>query len=119
MIKKEIRVIGIDDSPFNKFVKGSVLIIGVVFRGGSCLDGILSTKVKVDGNNSTKKLIELINKSKFKSQLRCIFLDGIALGGFNIVDIKELNEKTKIPVIVVVRHKPDIGAIKKTLITNR
>lgn len=116
MLKKEIRVIGIDDSPFNKFGKGNVLVVGVVFRGGSLLDGILSTKVKVDGNNSTKKLAEMINKSKFRPQLQCIFLDGIALGGFNIVNIEELNKKTKLPVIVVIRIKPDIDTIKKTLI---
>jgi len=115
MLKKEIRVIGIDDSPFNKFGKGNVLVVGVIFRGGSLLDGVLSTKVKVDGSNSTKKLVEVINKSKFKPQLQCIFLDGIALGGFNIVNIEELNKKTKLPVIVVIRRKPDIGTIKKTL----
>jgi len=116
MVKKEIRVIGIDDSPFNKFGKGNVLVIGVVFRGGSWLDGVLSTKVKVDGNNATKKLTEMINKCRFKPQLQCVFLDGIALGGFNIVDIKELNKKTKLPVIVVIRHKPDLEKIKKTLV---
>ena len=59
MFKKEIRVIGIDDAPFNKFGKGNVLVVGVVFRGGMWLDGVLSTKVKVDGTNSTKKLINL------------------------------------------------------------
>lgn len=116
MYKKEIRVIGIDDSPFNKFGRGNVLVMGVIFRGGSWLDGVLSTKVRVDGNNATKRLTEMINKCKFKPQLQCIFLDGIALGGFNIVDIQQLNKKTNLPVIVVIRHKPDIDTIKKTLI---
>ena len=116
MIKKEIRVIGIDDSPFNKFDRGNILVIGVIFRGGSWLDGVLSTKVRVDGNNATKKLTEMINKCRFKPQLQCIFLDGIALGGFNVVDIEKLNKKTGLPVIVVIRRKPDIETIKKTLI---
>ena len=68
--------------------------------------------------NSIKllKLIEMINKCKFKPQLRAILLDGIAFGGFNIVDIAELNKKTKIPVIVVIRKKPDIANIKKVLV---
>ena len=115
-MKKEIRVIGIDDAPFRKFVKGKVLVIGTVFRGGTLLDGVLSTKVNVDGRNSTEKIIEMVNKSKFKPQLQCIFLDGIAVGGFNIIDVKELNKKTRLPVIVVIRRKPDIAAIKSTLI---
>ena len=79
MLKKEIRVIGIDDSPFNKFKKGKVLVVGTVFRGGLFLDGVLSTKVNIDGNDSTKKITEMINKCKFKPQLQCIFLDGIAV----------------------------------------
>jgi|TARA_B100001964_G_scaffold134024_1_gene148034 hypothetical protein len=116
VLKKEMRVIGIDDSPFNKFGKGNVLIVGAVFRGGSFLDGVLSTKVSIDGDNSTKKIIEMINKCKFKPQLQCIFLDGIAVAGFNVIDVKELSKKTKLPVIVIIRRKPNIEKIKKTLI---
>ena len=116
MLKKEIRVIGIDDAPFKKFSKGNVLVVGTVFRGGSFLDGVLSTKAAIDGNNATKKIAEMINKCKFKPQLQCIFLDGIAVGGFNVIDVKELNKKTKIPVMVIIRRKPDIKKIKETLI---
>jgi len=115
MYKREIRIIGIDDSPFKKFTKGNILVIGTIFRGGTLLDGVLTTKVGIDGNNSTSKLIEMINKSKFKVQLRCILLNGIALGGFNVIDIKELNRKTRIPVIVVIRKYPDFKKIEETL----
>ena len=116
MLKKEIRVIGIDDAPFNKFGKGNVLVVGAVFRGGLWLDGILSTKVRIDGNNATKKITEMINKCKFKPQLQCILLDGIAVGGFNVIDVKELSKKTKLPVMVIIRRKPDIKNIKEILI---
>ena len=116
MIKKEIRVIGIDDSPFNKFKDKKALVIGVVMRGGSWIDGILSAKVAVDGNDSTGKIIDMINKCKFKPQLQCIFLDGIAVAGFNVIDVKELSKKTNLPVITIIRRMPDIDNIKKTLI---
>ena len=116
MVKKEIRVVGIDDSPFNKFKDKKILVVGVVMRGGSWVDGILSTKVAVDGNDSTRKIIEMINSCKFKPQLQCIFLDGIAVAGFNVIDVKELNRKTKLPVVIIIRRKPDIEKIKKTLI---
>jgi hypothetical protein len=114
-MKKEIRVLGIDDAPFDKFKKGNVLVVGTIFRGGSWLDGLLSTKVRIDGNNSTDKLIKMINKCKFKPQLQAIILDGIAFGGFNIVDVKKLSKKTSIPVIIVIRHMPDFKKIKETL----
>ena len=116
MVKQEIRVIGIDDSPFNKFKDKKILVVGVVMRGGLYVDGVLSAKVDVDGNDSTNKIAGMINKCKFKPQLQCIFLDGIAVAGFNVIDVKELNKKTKLPVIVVIRRNPDVENIKKTLI---
>lgn len=114
-MKKEIRILGIDDGPFNKFAKGKVLVVGTVFRGGSWMDGVLSTKVTVDGNDSTTKLISMVNGCKFKVQLQCIMLDGIALGGFNIIDVLRLHKETKIPVMTVIRRMPDFEKIKKTL----
>lgn len=114
-VKKEIRVLGIDDGPFDKFKDKECLVVGTVFRGGNYPDGILSTKVKVDGNDSTARIIAMVNKSKFKPQLQSIMLDGIAVGGFNVVDIEKLNKKTRIPVIVVVRNYPDFKEIERVL----
>jgi len=114
-MKKEIRILGIDDAPFDKFKKGKVLVVGTVFRGGSFIDGVLSTKVDVDGNDATKKLVNLVNKTKHKPQLQYIVLDGIALGGFNVVNIEELYNKTSLPVIVVIRRMPDRKKIIETL----
>lgn len=114
-MKKEVRILGIDDGPFDKFKKGKVLVVGTIFRGGSFIDGVVSTKVTVDGIDATKKLITLVNKTKHKPQLQYIILDGIALGGFNVIDIKELYKKTSLPVIVVIRRMPDIKKITATL----
>ncbi len=114
-IKEEARVIGFDDSPFKKFSKENNLIMGVVMRGPYLFEGAVTSKVRVDGFNSTKKLIKAINKSKFKLQLKAILLDGICLAGFNTVDINKLNKATHIPVIVVMRKKPSFKRIKKAL----
>jgi len=115
-MKKEIRLIGIDDSPFDKFKDKEVIIIGVFYRGGNYPDGVLTSKVKIDGNDSSDRIINMINNSKFKPQLQCILLDGLAFGGFNIIDIEKVNKKTKLPVIVIIRKVPDIENIKKILI---
>lgn len=114
--KKEARFLGIDDSPFDKYKDKSVLVVGTVFRGGDWMDGVLSTKVKVDGSDSTKKLIEMINNSKFRPQLHAIMLDGIALGGFNVVDVEKLHKRTNLPVIVVIRDYPDFRKIINALV---
>ncbi len=109
--KKEMRILGIDDSPFKNKKRENVLVIGAFFRGGQRLEGILATKIAKDGNNSTKKLIKMIENSKFYSQIRAIMLDGIALGGFNVVDINKLSKHVKIPVIVVMRDYPNLEKI--------
>lgn len=114
-MKKEVRILGIDDSSFSKFEDDQVLVIGVVFRGGEYLDGVLSTVVEVDGLDSTEKLIEIINNSRNKDQLQYLMLDGIALGGFNIVDINKLYEETGLPVIVGMRKEPDFDSIESAL----
>jgi endonuclease V-like protein UPF0215 family len=113
-MREEIRILGVDDSYFSRSQK-EVLVIGVVFRGGDFIDNVLSCAVEVDGIDATYKLVQMIKNSKVGSQLRCILLDGIAFGGFNVVNINSLYEETKIPVIVVIRKMPDFERIKKAL----
>jgi len=113
-MKWEIRVVGIDDASFSHDDK-KCFVIATVFRGGQFMDGVLSTKVEVDGEDATVKIIEMINKTKFKPQLQVIFLDGIAVGGFNVINIESLWRHTGIPVIVVVRKRPDFERLEKTL----
>ncbi|NQU98042.1 DUF99 family protein [Candidatus Woesearchaeota archaeon] len=106
-MKDHIRVIGIDDGPFVKGKKEKVLVVGTIFRGGDFMDGLVSCHVKQDGDDATDKIIDIINKCKFKPQLQIIFTDGVAVGGFNILDIRKLSEKTGLPVINIIRDYPD------------
>ena len=106
-MKKEARIIGIDDAPFNKFKDKSTFIVGTVYRGGDALDAVLSTKIRIDGRDATKKISDMINKCKYKPQLRYLILDGIAVGGFNVIDVGELHKKTKLPILVVLRQYPN------------
>lgn len=115
VVKDEIRIIGIDDSPFSHKKKEDILILGTIYRGGSYLEGIVSTLIMVDGKDATSKMISMINKSKHRDQLQVIMLDGIAVGGFNVVDIQTLSERTHLPVIVIMRNNPDFENVKKAL----
>lgn len=114
-MKKEIRIIGIDDAPFDKFSEKEVLVVGTIYRGGNYMDGLVSTVCTIDGNDSTAKIAAMINKCKFKPQLQAIMLDGIAVGGFNVIDIQVLNKRTKLPVVVVIRNHPDFYKIFRAL----
>lgn len=113
-LKREIRIIGWDDAPFNKKDR-TVAIFGAIFRGGFWMDGLLSTSVRIDGDDSTKRISDSINNARHKEQLRIIMLDGITLGGFNVVDIEKLHKETGMGVIAIARKMPEFAKIKKAL----
>jgi len=115
VIKPEIRVLGVDDGIFVPHSKGFAPIVGVVFRGGYWLDGVMNTRVEVDGFDATEKIAAMVTSSPHHKQLRIIMLDGVTFAGFNVVDIKKLSEKTRLPVIAVTRDRPDFGEIRKAL----
>jgi uncharacterized protein len=108
-------VIGFDDFPFPRQHRGDVQVVGAVFSGLR-LDGILSGRVRRDGMNATRVLAELIAASKFSQQLQLVMLQGIALGGFNVVDIHGLNKLLDVPVLVVARRAPRMEMIRKALL---
>ena len=107
-------VVGFDDAPFHHHSRRNVLIVGAVYAG-SRLDGVLSAHIRRDGINSTTTLINVVRSSRFYPQLQAVLLQGIAFGGFNVIDIYTLHEQLKLPVIVVCRHKPNLSKIKSAL----
>ena len=115
MIKSEIRVLGVDDGKFVPHTAGEAIVVGVVFRGGCWLDGVMHTRIAIDGFDATEQIASMINSSSHCKQLRLIMLNGITFAGFNVVDIKRLNLATKLPVIALTRDKPDLDGIRKAL----
>jgi endonuclease V-like protein UPF0215 family len=115
VIKQEIRVLGIDDGKFQPRTKGEVLVVGVVFRGGVSIDGVMHTTVAIDGFDATEKLTGMINGSPHKHQLRLVMLNGVTLAGFNLVDLPKLHADTGLPVIALTQVKPDLEDIHSAL----
>lgn len=113
-MKNEIRIIAWDDCAF-AFRQKKVRCIGVIYRGGSFPDGLLSVSIAKDGLDATKKFSSAILRSRHYGQLSYIMLDGISFAGFNLVDIKKLNEATKLPVAAVQRKKPDVKKFSEAL----
>lgn len=111
----EVRIVGIDDGPFDRERRGDVQVVGAIYRGGQFLDGMVATKVRRDGRNATARLIDMLRGSRYFPQLHYLMLDGIALGGFNVVDIDRLWLETGLPVLVVVRRRPDLLAVRRAL----
>lgn len=114
MAKDKIRAIGIDDAPF-EFSQERVLVVGSVLRAPNYLEGILSTEVEVDGEDATERLSEMISNSRFSDQASVLFIDGAAVGGFNLIDLEGLFESTGVPSVTISREKPDFEKIKSAL----
>lgn len=108
--------VGFDDAPFGP-TQRHVQVVGAVMAGLR-LDGVLTTQVRRDGSDATRRLVESVKSSRFHPQLHAVLLQGIALAGFNVVDIHGLHAALGIPVIAVARHRPDIEAIRLALLTN-
>ena len=52
-VKSEIRVLGIDDGRFVTHIHGTVDVVGVVYRGGYWFEGVMHTKITIDGIDAT------------------------------------------------------------------
>ena len=111
-LKDEIRILGLDDAPH---VGRRVMVVGTVFRGGEFMEGAISCHVEHDGNDATEVLANTICSSRFHPQLRAVLTDGLTLAGFNVLDLTELANRTALPVISVMRDRPDMTSIEKAL----
>ena len=84
---------------------------------GLRLEGVLSARVRRDGANATRVLTALLGGSKFAPQLQLVLLQGIALAGFNVVDLPALHAALGLPVLVVARREPRLPLIRDALLT--
>ncbi len=113
-MKDQIRVLGIDDGPF-EFGQARTNIVGVAVRLPGYVEGVMVSDVEIDGLDSTQRIIEMLSPSRYLEQLKLIMLDGAALGGFNVVDVRRLNNELGIPVTTVTRDSPDYAEIENAL----
>jgi len=114
-IKPEIRVLAIDDGGFVPRTKGTVDVVGVVYRGGYWFEGVMRAEITIDGLDATEKIAAMIESSPYYRELRVVVLDGVTFAGFNVVDISKLSRRVELPVISVARKKPDLEEIRSAL----
>ncbi len=114
-MKPITNVVGFDDAPFRHEHRGDVRVVGAVCAR-TRLDGVLSGKVRRDGRNATDTIIELVTGSKFRGHVRAVLLQGIALAGFNVLDVHRLARELKVPVVVVVRRSPRMHLVQHALL---
>ncbi|MCO7227368.1 DUF99 family protein [Pleionea sp. CnH1-48] len=113
-LNKKIRVIGFDDSPFDKHQSTTVNVSGIVCSN-TRFEGMLWNKLTKDGMDATSVIASTVKESKFYDQLHLVLIDGVTVGGFNPIDLPLLANTLNIPCIAVMRKEPNLDAIANAL----
>lgn len=117
-MKPHVYALGIDDAPFS-FSDGHCHVFGVLMDQQWDVKAVMHTIIEVDGSDATDALCSLVEDSRYRDEIRVLMLDGIALGGMNIVDIDALHECTGLPVITITRNIPDLKQMLTALKAHR
>lgn len=113
-LKKQLRVIGFDDAPFCREQGALVNISGIVCTN-TRFEGMLWGETHKDGTDATEVIANMLLQSKFYQQVHLVLTDGIAVGGFNMIDLPQLAARLDKPCIAVMRKMPDLMAIDQAL----
>jgi uncharacterized protein len=93
-----------------------VPLAGVVCSG-TRFEGLVWGRVRRDGWNATDTLCRLLlPPCKFLPQLHLVLLDGLAFGGFNVVDLPQLAQRLRRPCVALMRRPPDLEAVHRALL---
>ncbi len=111
---RTIRVIGFDDAPFQRGQTEPVAIAGVVC-GGTRFEGMVWGEIEADGWNATDTICNLLINGKFLPQLHLVLLDGICMGGFNVIDLPQLAQRLERPCVAVMRRLPRLARIQQAM----
>ena len=71
------------------------------------VDGFVYADTTIGGNDSTDKIISII-KSLRRNDINCVLLGGLIISLFNIINGKQIHEKTGLPVIAI-SYKKSFG----------
>ncbi|MDM9385033.1 DUF99 family protein [Chlorogloeopsis sp. ULAP01] len=111
---RTIRAIGFDDAPFVRHCCHPVGVAGVVCAN-TRFEGMVWGEIQPDGWDATEILCQLLVDGKFLPQLHIVLLDGISLGGFNLINLPLLAKRLERPCIAVMQRQPNLNKIEKAI----
>ncbi len=107
------RLAGIDDGffpPDYKRLKLKTFLVGTLYLGRRPA-GIKVRTVTVDGTDGTEKALEIL---RGLGGADAVFLDGVTVAGFNVIEPDSLLELAR-SVVVVYKFEPDVRKIERAL----
>jgi endonuclease V-like protein UPF0215 family len=94
--KRGIRVLAIAESfkPNSKYA----ILAGVVMRRDLIIDGISISRSTLRGDDATRNIISMY-RNMHRNDVSCIFLGGIIISMYNIINGAEIHRSTNLPII--------------------
>ncbi len=106
-----LKIVGIEDGSFKPFKRDErTLICCTSFKKNTLVD-IQFEWINVDGMDVTNKVLTILAKQ----QIDVIILGGISFAGFNLIDVKKINEETSLPIIMFSRKKPNRDSMRAAI----
>ena len=91
-------MLGIAES-FKKSSEKSTLA-GVVMRRDLIIDGMAYGTATIEGDDATNSIISM-HRLLARDDINCIFLDGVVISMYNIIDGEQVAGETGLPVIAI------------------
>ncbi len=114
LAKPHLRLAAVDDGAFSRRQSAAPLV-AVVWSEPDAVEGVAVGRVRVDGDDASERIEALVRSMRQFEGVRAVLLDGITVGGFNVVDLGRVSRRLRRPVIAVTRHPPDFVRIHAAL----
>jgi uncharacterized protein len=114
LAKTHLRIVAVDDGAFRRR-QARAPLVALVWSAPDEIEGVVIGSVEVDGRDATERIAELVRATRQFEGIRCVLLDGITFGGFNVVDLDRLARDLERPVVAVTRDRPDFDLMHAAL----
>ncbi|MGA7924350.1 MAG: DUF99 family protein [Thermoplasmata archaeon] len=112
--KAHPRLIAVDDGAFDRGDTWAPLAV-VVVSLPEAVESVALGRVAVDGRDATDVIETMVTASPGAQGGHAILLDGITVGGFNLIDMARLHRRLGKPVIALTRRPPDFDRVRAAL----
>ncbi len=116
MLKRGSRVAAFATGPIRGANTRKIILVCVVGRDG-IIEGVLSDFVSGGGDDATKVIARMVNRSRLKEQISILATNGIALAGLNLIDPEKVETKTGKRLIMITRKRPNQKMMDKAIRT--
>jgi len=111
-------VAGFDDGRFSKSWRCTLGVLALHCRvgGGLCPCGAVTTRLRVDGLDSTDRVVEAVERARgLGYRVEALLLDTNVFAGFNVADPEAIASRLGLPVLVVYWYPPRREAVERAL----